>query len=174
MRPFTRDSETGKGAANAPVKISAPILVRSLFDELVVGTADGDFGDAVNNPGTRERYETKRATYRAACLLMAVLAEEQRNPKFALVREAFEREVLPAVPSVEANATVGQLKAAMGDLANLIDATERQQAVSWAHNWLLDAAADETNPVCLTLFASWWMNYYVSIVDSLRDFDPTE
>ena len=44
--------------------------------------------------------------------------------------------------------------------------------MSWARKWLLNVGVDESNPATLALFALNWMDYYILITKSLKDFNP--
>ncbi len=46
------------------------------------------------------------------------------------------------------------------------------KSMFWARNWLSSVSIEENNPVTLALFASKWMDYYIVVTDSLKDFNP--
>ena len=46
------------------------------------------------------------------------------------------------------------------------------KAMFWARDWLARIGIEENNPVTLHLLALRWMDYYITVVASLKDFDP--
>jgi hypothetical protein len=69
----------------------------------------------------------------------------------------------------------------MKDLSNLITIKDEDHANSsskagksmvWARNWLSSFSVEESNPATLVLFALKWMDYYIMVSDSLKEFNP--
>ena len=69
----------------------------------------------------------------------------------------------------------------MKDLSELLTVKEEDRSNSspkagksmlWARNWLASVGVDECNPGTLALFALNWMDYYITITKSLKDFNP--
>ena len=50
--------------------------------------------------------------------------------------------------------------------------SKASKSMLWARNWLASVGVDEYNPATLALFALNWMDYYVAITQSLKDFNP--
>lgn len=150
-------------------KVEATELAQSLLNEFVdkiVGDVAKDLRlDAV----TTARYKAKTRLYQLAAVLMAVMGEERRNPRFLAVREHLERNVFPSSPD-EGARPLEEVRTAMLDLNNLITPPGQQREMSWARAWLQDIGLEETNPVTLALFATHWLDYYIIVVDALREF----
>ncbi len=154
-------------------KVEATELAQSLLNEFVykiAGDAAKDF-DLRLDAATTARYEVKTRLYRLAAVLMALIGEERKNPRFLAVRDRIESNVFPSSPD-EGASLLAEVRTAMRDLNDLLAPAGQQRWMSWARAWLQDIGVEETNPVTLHLFATHWMDYYIMVVDSLREFKP--
>ena len=106
-----------------------------------------------------------------ALVLMVLLSEEQRNAEFLKVREEFERLVFP-MPKEEGLTLLLEVQNAMKRLDQLVTPEEEQRELSWAKGWFEDIGVDVSNPVDLCLFASGWMDQFVTVTSILRQFKP--
>jgi hypothetical protein len=144
-------------------------LAQSLFDEFVEKAIASP--EALHlNAANAARYETKAKLYRIAIILLALVSEEQKNPKFSSVRNNFESKVFP--PSIEQEGVqlLTEVKTAMRDFSDLL--TERRE-LSWARAWLQDIGLDEANPAALAMLGLHWMDYYIMVVKTLRELRPS-
>ncbi len=152
-------------------KVAATELAQSLLKEFVRNIV----GDAAKNlyldTATTARYEAKTRLYQLAAVLMALKGEEGRNPRFLPVREHLESNVFPSSPD-EGASLLAEVRTAMQKLNDLLAPAGQRKEMSWARAWLQGIGVDETNPATLALFATHWMDYYIMVVETLREFNP--
>jgi hypothetical protein len=123
------------------------------------------------NSATVTRFQEKAYQYRIASVLIALMREEQRDPKFIAVRTQFERRIFPATPD-EGVLLLDRIRSAMDDLSALLFPSGQPREMSWARNWLLDIGINVSNPVSFVLFAMYWVNYQVTASKALQSFRP--
>ena len=130
-------------------------------------------------------FQIKMLVYKYMAVLIALENEENATPKCTKVRVIFEhssherfskaQEVFKVRLSfkgdtLDYNVDLQRAKAALSDL--LFDKKEGQvKGPSWAMRWFNEIKIDETNPVTLTLFAVWFMDFYITIIKTIRQFD---
>lgn len=149
------------------------VLAESLVDEHVRKIVVDVAKDLHLDAATRARYETKMKLYQFTSVLMALMVEEQKNPRFHAVRDHFERNFFPPSPKQGAQ-RLAEVKKAMWDLNDLLSPAGRQgKETLWARAWLQDIGIDETNPVTFILIEHHWISYYVSVTKTLREFNPS-
>jgi len=152
--------------------VEASELAQSLLDEFIRKIV-ADVKDLQLDAPTRERYEAKTRLYQFAAVLIALIREERTNTRFLAVRDHLERCIFP--PSLDQGKDLlTEVRAAMRDLGHLLDPGEerRRKEMSWARAWLQEIGVDETNPATLALFAIHWMEYFIMVTKSLREFSP--
>lgn len=128
-----------------------------------------DFTDSSVDHAAGERYHGKVRLYRLAVVLKILASEERTNNGLALVRDCLERWTFPPSQS-ESVIFMTALRAAMEDIAELI--SPESPKMSWAQNWLSDIGIDGTNPVCLHLLATHWVDQVITLSKIIREFRP--
>lgn len=152
-------------------KIKAAEAAEMLFNELVkkrVVYLPSDFHVAET---AISRFENKVELYQFAVVLMALLGEEQSDPKFVPVRECLEVISFPASQN-ERMSFLSDVKTAVMDLDDLLHPNEKEKTTdpcSWASGWFENIGVNESNPAVLAVFASSWVRHYVAVVNALRD-----
>ncbi|HAF15680.1 MAG TPA: hypothetical protein DCK99_18690 [Blastocatellia bacterium] len=155
---------------NRKPKVRPQELAETLFTELIQKTLCSVPAGVHIEPAAIPAIEAKQRLYQFASILLAVLNEARNNPKFTLVQEHLERLFFP--PSAQQGMNIfGEVRDAMTDLNELITPQEQHRPMSWARNWLASASVDETNPATLDLFATGWMDYYIMVTKSLKQFN---
>ncbi len=117
-------------------------------------------------------FDSKLKLYQFACVLLAVLNEENKNTAFSPVRKHLEENFFPPTFKQGAN-LLDEVRFAMRDLDELFTPKEKPQPMSWAHKWFSTVAIDEGNPVTLGMFALHWTEHFIAINKSLQRFKPT-
>jgi hypothetical protein len=85
---------------------------------------------------TTALYEATIRVYQLAAVLMALGVEEQKDPRFLLVRENLERIVFPPTPDREGLSLLADVKPAMQNLNALLAPVGEPKPLSWARDWL--------------------------------------
>jgi hypothetical protein len=158
--------------------INSKVLAETLFTEFIQRRHCDVPEETHVEESAAPALEAKIRLYQYAIILLAILAEAEKRPQFTSVREHFERLYFP--PSFDFDALSG-VRAAMADLSTLLTLHETDgtgtspaagKAMFWARDWLARIGIEENNPVRLHLLALRWMDYYRTVVTSLKDFDP--
>jgi len=76
---------------------------------------------------------------------MAVMNEEQTNPKALVFREILESRVFGA-HNKKSEALLEQVRGAMSDLQALLFPKDSRKELSWAMSWLSKVGIDVINP----------------------------
>jgi hypothetical protein len=56
----------------------------------------------------------------------------------------------------------------MKDLSALLD-PEFKKPLTWSRTWMTALGHDETNPVTLGLFSTWWMDRAIAVANALEE-----
>jgi len=115
--------------------------------------------------------EAKIRLYQFTSVLLALLSEAGSNPAFAPVHQHLEQLYFPPTLQQGIDDFLA-VRSAMKDLSTLLTPQEHHPQMLWAHNWLLSVGVDECNPARCALFALKWMDFYIMICESLKEFQP--
>jgi hypothetical protein len=158
--------------------LKSKVLAETLFTELIQRRHCDVPEETHVSDSALPALEAKIRLYQYVTILLAILGEAEKRPEFDSVREHFERLYFP--PSFDFD-SLWNVRAAMDDLSTLLtlhktDGTDTSRAAGkamfWARDWLARIGIEENNPVTLHLLALRWMDYYITVVASLKDFDP--
>lgn len=125
------------------------------------------------SPETESAVNAKARLFQFACVMMAVMAEEQKSLVFKPVRTELERLFFPPTFSQGAN-MLDEVRTAMLDLNDLMTPREKPHHLTWALKWFASAGFDESNPVNLHTFSMRWMSFFTTSVKALRSFEIVE
>lgn len=153
------------------MKINPKVLAETLFTELLQ-RKHCDVPEEIRvEPAALPALEEKIRLYQFTTVLLGILNEADKKPEFIPVREHFERLYLP--PRFDLD-SLGNVRTAMNDLSKLLSLQKGDsgKAMFWARDWLARIGIQENNPIMLFSLALRWMDYYITVVNSLKDFDP--
>jgi hypothetical protein len=155
------------------VRLPADDIARDLFTIMV------EEEEARDNPAGFKippylvpSYKAKMWLYREAIVLMVLLSQEQKDPRYEDVLRAYERRVIGPASTPEGLAKLAVLKTAMKDLSALLD-PEDEKPLTWSRTWMTALGHDETNPATLGLFSMWWMDRAIAVANALKELRPT-
>jgi hypothetical protein len=153
------------------MKTNAKVLAETLFTE-AIQKKHCDVPPGVRiAPTAAPAIEAKIQLYQFTSVLMAVIATAQTKPEFIPVREHLER--LFFSPRAKEGADLhSDIWSAMNDLTELLTCKNASKSMFWSRDWLLAVGVEENNPATLDLFTLRWMDYYITIMNSPKDFDP--
>ena len=153
--------------------IQPQVLAETLFTELLQ-KRHCDVPAEVRIPSAAiPAIEAKIRLYQFTSILLAVQNEARSNPAFASVQQHLEQLYFP--PTLQQGMDIlFDVRAAMKDLSDLLTQQENHPQMLWARNWLLNVGVDECNPIRCALFALKWMDFYITITESLKNFNPVE
>lgn len=160
--------------------INPKVLAETLFAELIQKKHSDVPPEVCIMPTAVPAVEAKIRLYQFTSILLAVIATAQAKPEFVPVQEHLERLFFPPTPK-QGFDILSDVRDAMKDLSELITVKDEDRANSspksgksmfWARNWLLSLSIEENNPVTLALFALKWMDYYIMVTESLKEFNP--
>jgi hypothetical protein len=119
----------------------------------------------------RMALNSKLKLYQSACVLLAVLNEENKNAAYSPVREHLEKNFFPATFAQGAN-MLDEVRCAMRDLDELFTPKDKQNPMSfsWARKWFSTVGIDESNPVTLSLFVFNWTEHFIAIKKAFKRF----
>jgi hypothetical protein len=117
-------------------------------------------------------YGGKLRLYLEATVLMFLLSQAEKGRKYEEVLQAFEGRIFPRTPCLEGVAKLTAVKNAMKQISELLQPVGAPKELSWSKAWLADIGHEEHNPVALMLFASYWMNAFVTVGKAMQDFRP--
>ncbi len=101
---------------------------------------------------------------------MALISESQNNKSFERVLESYEALILGISPTAFGLGKLQVVKAAMANLNALLEDGAKGHELSWSMAWYQEVGHRETNPVVLSLFAGFWMDRYIAVVKSVREY----
>ena len=156
-----------KRRVKAPAKTIAAELFQQFVQEPSVVMPDGAPAECED----RAALDDELRLYRFASVLLAVLDAEHRDAAFSAVRDELERLFFPA-RAADGRAQLVFVRKAMSQLAELIQPEGDPQPMSWALRWFQRAGVHETNPAVLDLFAIQWLDHFVAVAGTLREFNP--
>jgi hypothetical protein len=160
--------------------IKPETLAETLFTELIQKRHCHVPPEVRIPPAAIPAVEAKIRLYQFSSILLAVITTAQAKPEFLPVQEHLERLFFPPTPQQGFDILL-DVRGAMKDLSELLTVKNQDRTDSsskagksmfWARNWLLSVGVDECNPATLALFALNWMDYYITIGNSLKDFTP--
>jgi len=155
----------GRGKAKAP-----PDEIASIFLSEFVANDDLAPRNGLNlTLEQQQQYISTCKLYRLALVLIILMNEERNNPKALHVRESIESKVF-GLPDDRSLTLLNQIQSSMSDLQNLLFPKGSPKELSWARSWFNSIGIDAINPVDLTLFSTGWMDQYIAMTKSLRDF----
>jgi hypothetical protein len=120
-------------------------------------------------PETVAAINSKARLFQFACVMMAVMVEEQKSRAYTPLRTELERLFLPPTFAQGAN-MLDELRTAMRDLNDLMTPRQKPHHLSWSLRWFASAGLDESNPVNLHTFAMRWMSFFSISVKALQSF----
>src|SRR6266852_4131713 len=148
----------------------AHVIAQTLFTIMVDEAETHDKPENFNiSPTTEQRYRAKMRLYREAVILMLLLARVQKERRYEGVLQSFEGRILAETPTLEGLARADALRAAMLDLNGLTGPEAKERGLRWSAAWLSDIGHEESNPVRLTLFSLFWMDFYIAIAKSVKE-----
>ena len=151
--------------------IKPQVLAETLFTELIQKRHCDVPAEVRIPPSAIPAIEAKIRLYQFTSVLLAVQNEARSNHAFALVQQYLEQLYFP--PTLQQGTDIlFDVRAAMKDLNDLLTPQENHPQMLWARNWLLSVGVDECNPIRCALFAMKWMDFYITITESLKDFNP--
>ncbi len=118
------------------------------------------------------RFRDKMRLYREATVLMFLLSQAQKERRYDEVLKSYEGLIFPGVATPQGIAKLEALRAAMQDISRLVDAHGERKQFSWSAVWLNELGHTESNPVTLSLFALFWMEYYSAVAGCLAELRP--
>jgi len=154
------------------MKIKPQVLAETLFAELIQKKYCSLPAGVQVERTAIPVIETKIRLYQFSSIMLAVLNAAEKTPTFSLVQQYLEQLYFPPTLQQGVNILL-DVRSAMKDLGNLLTPQEQQSQMLWARNWLLSVDVDERNPATLAVFALSWMDYYITVAESLKDFIPT-
>src|ERR1051325_209602 len=147
------------------------VLAETLFTELIQKRHCDVPAETRIEPAAVPAIEAKIRLYQFASVLLAVLNEAHSRPAFLSVQQHLEQLYFP--PTLDQGMdTLLDVRRAMKDLGDLLTPQEHHPQMLWARNWLASAGVDERNPIRCALFAMKWLDYYITVTKSLKDFNP--
>ena len=157
-----------------PGKVKSPPddIASDLLSEVVENEELAHPTEVTMSEEQRRQYVSRCKLYRFALVLMTLLNEEKTNPKVLHVRQSIEQRVF-GLPDDQSRALLDQVQSAMSDLQALLAPTGKPKELSWARSWFQEMNVEADNPVDLAFFASCWMDQYVAVTETLRDFEIT-
>jgi len=142
---------------------------KSLYEVFVQERSGKGFEEAASIPLELEpNFNAKVDLYREALLLMVLVSESQKQKGLQQLLHSYESLVFGTALTVSGLQKVDAAKAAMADLAMLLNSDGNRRELSWGMLWFQDIGHSETNPVRLALFASEWMDEYIALVKTIR------
>jgi hypothetical protein len=119
------------------------------------------------------QFALKMRLYREATMLMALLAQSQKEERYQKVLTSYERLIFPTSPHGGVSTKVDVLKNATRDLAALFSYDRADhRGFLWSRNWFAQIGHEENNLVSLSLFAIGWMDMYIAAIDTLEKLHP--
>lgn len=150
--------------------IRPQVLAETLFTELIQKRHCDIPAEVHVESAAVPAIEAKIRLYQFTSILLAVLNEARSNPAFTSVQQYLEQLYFP--PTLQQGMDIlFDVRAAMKDLSDLLTSQEHHPQMLWARNWLLSVGVDESNPATLAIFALNWIDYYITITKSLKDFN---
>ncbi len=117
-------------------------------------------------------FRAKMRLYREAAVLATLLSQAHKETKYEDVLKLFEKRILPTRPTPEGKLKLEALKEAMQLLSQLVDGNEKEKELSWSRYWLTEIGYSEINPVTLTLFSVYWIDFCIGVAKSLKELTP--
>jgi len=143
-------------------------VARVLFEEWVQkDPAPGIISQAELSESLWLRFQSKWRLYREAIVLMVLLSREQKDSRYSeLVRE-YERLIYPENPTPEGLAKLSAVKAAMQDIAELIDHGKGKE-LTWSAKWFTEFPEELFDPVTCYLFSMSCLQTWTAVAKSLE------
>jgi len=173
---FKPKSSVPKGPAEAKVRATTVAdIATSLFHWFVEEESEGTNPERYHVPlGSASRFRARMRRYREAALLLTLI-QAQKGKLHVQVLRQYERLFLPSSPTSDGLQYMEELKAATEDIRRLINPAGERKPLSWAVEWFKQIGYDdELNPVDLTLFSLWWMDYCILAADAVTCCCPIE
>jgi hypothetical protein len=150
-------------------KIEAAELVDVLLEE-IFKDQHTPRTEHLHIPADKEDvFVSKVDFYKQAALLRGVIIQELSNPKFASVRKQLEPIIFRASTQEEGMIVINEIKQAMLSLDKL---HESVKPMSWSMSWLADIGINESNPVTLQFFGTFWIDFSLAFYKTLNELDP--
>ncbi len=117
-------------------------------------------------------YETFRERiflYREALVLMTLVTQSQADPLFLPTLREYERILFQDGPEEAIRSgRLSAIKNAMEELTDLLLKPRSDPYLSWCRRWFAEIGHDESNPITLMLFLTFWMDWYIAVRESLN------
>lgn len=121
------------------------------------------------NTENQDQYMFKCMIYRIALILITLINEEKNNPKVLLVRKALESKIF-GIRNDQSEVLLSQIQTSISELKDLLFSEGNTKELSWARYWFESIGIDIINPADLTLLATYWMDMYITVTKTLRNF----
>jgi hypothetical protein len=158
-------------AYNPPMPEAPPQAVaKILIEELVIGRFSDHLAISLKIPEPFiQVFREKVALYRAAVILMRLIAESKHDDKFAPVQSAYEEILFGPTPTEEGLEKLKSMKAAMTDLGQIVSPQEDSRYFAWGREWYAEIGYDVTNPVTNFLLTSTWMQEFIGTSKAIKE-----
>ena len=153
------------------MKVEAAVLAGQFMAEFVDKPIHELRPEAQAGPEAISAYNAKLRLFQFACVLLAVMNEEQKSAEYTPLRTELERQFLPPTFAQGAN-MLGELRSAMSSLADLLTPRENPHHLTWSLKWFESVGIEESNPVVLHSFGSRWMNFFTTSSKAVKSFKP--
>jgi len=121
------------------------------------------------DPARLREYERKVLLYRMAIVMFVLYQEASEFPQYGKVLQELEKLVFHTGPTEESWITLASIKSAVSDVEGLVSSGKTW---SWSRAWLQEVGVDESNPVTLLHFGTFWMDFLATSQKAIREFDP--
>ncbi len=121
------------------------------------------------DPVRQRGYDRKVLLYRTAAVMAILYEEKVQSPQYGKVLDELEKLVFHAGLTEESRIKLTDIKSAVSDLGDLVASNK---PMSWSMAWLGDIGIDESNPVTLNFFGTFWIDFLATSLKSIREFDP--
>jgi hypothetical protein len=119
------------------------------------------------------QFASKMRLYREATMLMALLAQNQKEKRYEKVLTSFEQLIFPTSPDDGVSTKAAALKNATRDLGDLFSHDRADEmGLLWSRKWFAQIGYEENNPIRLSVFAISWMDRYIAAIDTLEKLLP--
>ena len=154
------------------VEVTPEVIADTFISEFIVNNDLSPKKISEINSENQDQYMFKCMVYRIALVLIILINEEKNNPKVLLVREVLESKVF-GIRNDQSENLLSQIQMSMSELKDLLFSKGNKHELSWARYWFESCDIEIINPVDLTLFAVYWMDMYIALNKTLREFKIT-
>ena len=157
------------GARSGRPPDAAAQVARVLFEGWVQKDQAPPVSEADLSESLWPKFQSKWRLYREAMVLMTLLSREQEDSKYSELVTEYERLIYPSEkPTPEGLAKVSALKAAMQDMADLINHGKGKE-FTWSRKWFEQLGELPANPVTCVSFSLGCMEFEIAIEKTLED-----